>query len=131
MKVSILTILAVFFTLDLAAQVIFRNDFIIGRRERKIENLGITHITINLGRFPNWNQLLNGRGGRTLVIDVRALRGQKTSYTYTELAEKVYTPPMFTGQVTQKVPFFLLLVPPNAKRSFEVKPVLHLGKLSL
>ncbi|HZY78122.1 MAG TPA: hypothetical protein VFE50_01270 [Cyclobacteriaceae bacterium] len=129
MKTLILIVLGVFFTLDLTAQVIFRNDFIIGGRERRIENVGITHITVNLGRFPNWNQLFNGRGGRTLVIDVRALRGQKTSYTYTEIAEKIYMPAIYTGQVTQKVPFFLLLPPPNANLIFEFKPKFAFTKL--
>lgn len=109
MKTSILAILALFFTADLTAQVIFRNDFVIKGR-RKIQNLGLSSITINLGRYPNFNQLVNGRGGRTLVIDVRALRG-KTDYTYSEIAEKIYMPPVFTGPVTQKVPAFLLVSP--------------------
>jgi hypothetical protein len=131
LKTLVLAILAVFFTLDLAAQVIFTNDFVIGRRERKIRNLGITNITINLGRFPNWNQLFNGRGGRTLVIDVSALRGKKTFYSYTDLAEKVYTPPVHTGPVIHKVPLFLLMPPPEGKIIFEAKPVVHFGRLNL
>ena len=122
MKISILSILALFFTFDLTAQVIFRNDFVITKKRFNIRNLGLSTITINLSRYPNFNQLINGRGGRTMVIDVRALRGKKTSYTYTEIAEKVYTPPMFTGPVTQKVPAFLLAPPPHAKLTFERKP---------
>lgn len=130
-KSLILAILAVFFTLDLAAQVIFRNDFIINRRERRLYNLGITNVTVNLGRFPNWNQLINGRGGRTLVIDVRALRGQKREYSYTELAEKVHMPAVYTAPVTTKVPFFLMLPPPNAKLIFESKPKYRFGNLHI
>jgi len=120
-KTSILAILVLFFTVDLTAQVIFRNDFVINRKQHRIQNLGLSFITINLGRYPNFNQLINGRGGRTMVIDVRALRGKKTEYSYTELAEKVYMPPVFTGAVTQKVPLFLLMPPKNAKLVFEDK----------
>lgn len=109
MKISILTLLALFFTLDLTAQVIFGNDFVINRR--RVKNIGLSSITINLSRYPNFNQLINGRGGRTLVIDVRALRGKKTQYTYREIAEKVYTPPVFTGPITHSVPMFLLIGP--------------------
>lgn len=112
MKRLIPAILALFFTADLTAQVIFRNDFVItNRKQHRLENKGITAITINLGKYPNFNQLINGRGGRTLVIDVRALRGKKTNYTYAEIAEKVYTPPVYTGPITQKVPSFLFVQP--------------------
>jgi hypothetical protein len=111
-KAAILAIVVLFFTVDLTAQVIFRNDFII--RERKLENRGISSISINLGRFPNWNQLINGRGGRTMVIDLRQITQRKVEYSYSELAEKIYVPAMFTGPVTQKVPMFLLMAPPNA-----------------
>jgi hypothetical protein len=119
-KTLILASLALFFTADLTAQVIFRNDFLItNRKQHRIANLGLSAITINLGKYPNWNQLINGRGGRTMVIDVRALRGKRTQYTYTEIAEKIYTPPVFTGPITQKVPLFLLW--PN-KRSTLIFP---------
>lgn len=110
MKTLSLAILSLFFTVDLSAQVIFRNDFVITRRPR-LRNLGLTTITINLGKYPNFNQLINGRGGRTLVIDVRELRGRKAQYSYREIAEKVYTPPVFTGPITQSVPVFLLVNP--------------------
>jgi hypothetical protein len=114
-KTSILAILVLLFTADAAAQVIFRNDFVINRRERKLENLGISSISINLGRFPNWNQLINGRGGRTMVIDVRQITQRKVEYSYSELAERIYVPAMYTGPVTQRVPLYLLMGPPNAK----------------
>lgn len=112
MKAALLTIVVLFFTADLTAQVIFRNDFII--RERKLQNRGISSISINLGRFPNWNQLINGRGGRTMVIDVRQITQRKVEYSYSELAERIYVPAMFTGPVTQRVPMHLLMAPPNA-----------------
>jgi hypothetical protein len=111
-KTSILAILALFFAFDLTAQVIFREDFVIAKKWFKVKNLKLSTISINLSRYPNFNQLVNGRGGRTLVIDVLALTGRKTSYTYKEIAEKVYTPPVFTGPVTQPVPAFLLIPPP-------------------
>ncbi len=94
------------FTADLTAQVIFRNDIIINRKEKKLFNLGVTSVTINLSRYPNWNQLINGRGGRTMVIDVRALRHREVKYyTYSELADRIYAP---ANVVTQPVPLFLL-----------------------
>ncbi|MEI9918343.1 MAG: hypothetical protein WDO14_06010 [Bacteroidota bacterium] len=113
MKTLVLAILALLFTFDLTAQVIFRNDFVITKKRFSFKNLGLSTITINLSRYPNFNQLVNGRGGRTLVVDVRALRGKKTSFTYTEIAEKIYTPQVFTGPITQKVPAFLLQAPPD------------------
>jgi hypothetical protein len=122
-KTSILAILALLFTFDLTAQVIFRNDFVINRRHLK--NLGLSSITINLNRYPNFNQLINGRGGRTLVIDVRALRGKKTQYTYKEIAEKIYMPPMFTGPVTHSVPMFLFLGPASLQYHVYNSPLDH------
>ena len=110
MKTLTFVIVALFFTADVTAQVIFRNDFVI-LGKRKIRNKGLSSITINLGKYPNFNQLINGRGGRTLVIDVMAIRKPKATYTYSEIAEKIYTPPVFTGGVVQKVPLFLLVQP--------------------
>jgi hypothetical protein len=108
-KTLILVILAMSFTAELTAQVIFRNDIVINRKEKRLFNLGITTITINLGRYPNWNQLINGRGGRTMVVDVRALRRRDvTYYNYSELADRIYVPANFTPPVTQPVPLFLL-----------------------
>lgn len=127
MKTSILAILALLFTADVTAQVIFRNDFII--KDRKLENRGISSISINLGRFPNWNQLINGRGGRTMVIDLRQVTQRKVEYSYSELAERIYVPAMFTGPVTHTVPMHLLIAPPNSKypaatfRGFNMKLV--------
>lgn len=109
MRTAVFLILVLFFTVDTTAQIIFRNDFVINGK--RVKSLGVTTVTINLSRHPNLNQLINGRGGRTLVIDVPALRGRKKTFTYAEIAEKVYTPPVVTGIVTQKVPAFLLVDP--------------------
>jgi hypothetical protein len=115
-KISILVTVALFFTAEATAQVIFRNDFVIAnQRQHRIRNLGLRYVTINLGRYPNWNQLINGRGGRTMVIDIRALGSRRVNYSYTEIAEKVYTPAVFTGPVTQRVPMHLTIAPPNAR----------------
>ena len=97
-------------TLTSQAQVIFRNDFVIGKHA-KIKNKGLSFITINLDRHPNMNMLMNGRGGRSIVIDVNAIRYPGRPYTYSELAEKVYTPTTYRPSV-EPVPMFLLLPPP-------------------
>lgn len=125
-KTLLPAILVLFFAADGAAQVIFRNDIFINRKHHKLENRGITGITINLGRYPNWNQLINGRGGRTLVIDVRQITRKKVEYSYSELAERMYVPAMFTGPVTQQVPIHLLITPPNAKYPAATFPGLNL-----
>ncbi|NOT76731.1 MAG: hypothetical protein HOP08_17530 [Cyclobacteriaceae bacterium] len=92
-------------------QVVFRNDFIIGRHQ-KIKNKGLTFITINLDRHPNLNMLINGRGGRSLVIDVAALKNPMKTYSYSELAERIYTPgPVYQPSVAP-VPMHLLMEPP-------------------
>ncbi len=100
----------------IAAQVIFRNDFVINRKQRKLENKGLTFISINLSNYPNWNQLINGRGGSTMVVDVQAIRNPRKEYTYQEIAEKIYTPAQLTGPQVSKVPLFLLMPPPQAKK---------------
>jgi len=56
--------------------------------------------------------LVNGRGGRSIVVDVQALRQPDRVYSYNELAEKIYTPgPVFKPSVPA-VPMFLLMPPP-------------------
>jgi hypothetical protein len=131
-KTSVLAIVVLLFAADATGQVIFRNDFFINRRDRKLENRGISSITINLGRFPNWNQLINGRGGKTMVIDVRQITRRKIEYSYSELAERVYVPALFTPPVTQHVPMYLLMPPPDAKypiatyRGLNLRPKIRL-----
>lgn len=116
MKRVVLIIVCCLFTQALLAQVIFRNDFIItNRKHKKLENKGLTLVSINLDSRPNWNQLINGRGGRTMVIDVQALRHPKKTYTYQELAERVYVPPTVTGPFISRVPAFLLVAPKPTK----------------
>jgi hypothetical protein len=101
------------------AQVFFRNDFLITHRQhRKVENLGLRFITINVTNHPNWNQLINGRGGGTMVIDVRALREPSRRYSYSEIAEKVYVPATITEPRVVTVPQFLLQPPPVQRRLF-------------
>jgi hypothetical protein len=122
MKALIFAILGVCFAADLSAQVIFRNDFVITGKHR-VKSLGLRSITVNLSRYPNFNQLVNGRGGRTLVIDVRALRNRKASYTYSEIAEKVYMPPVYTGPITRPVPAFLFFDPKLIRPRLQFSPV--------
>lgn len=120
MKRYFLILIAVFLVADLSAQVIFRNDFIINRKQRKLENLGLTFVSVNLDGRHNWNQLINGRGGKSLVIDLAAIRHRKSEYTYAEIAEKVYTPNIVTGPIVKTVPAFLLLPPPDGRLPFFV-----------
>src|SRR3954467_13379332 len=87
------------------AQVIFRNDFVIGKHA-KIKNKGLSFITINLDRHQNLNQLVNGRGGRSLVVDVNAIRNPKINYTYSEMAERIYTPGPVYRPGIEPVPMF-------------------------
>jgi hypothetical protein len=111
-------VVVVFFLLaqTVFGQVIFRNDFVFNRKQRRLENRGLTFITINLDNRPNLNQLLNGRGGRTLAIDVRAIRHPRKVYSYQEIAEKVYLPAPVGQILPTRVPLFLLVGPPVKAR---------------
>ncbi len=92
-------------------QVIFRNDIVLGRHHK---NKGISFITISFDRYPNRNMLVYGRGGKSLVIDVQAIRSPGKTYTYSQIAERIYTPgPVFKPGV-EPVPMFLLLPPPTS-----------------
>lgn len=123
MKRLLPLLFALALTTEVAGQVTLRNDFIINSKPRKLENRGLTFISINLGNHPNWNYLFNGRGGRTLVIDMRAVRQRKVVYTYRELAERVYTPNLLTGPVVKPVPEFMFVAPrgPRFQSTFEFK----------
>jgi hypothetical protein len=115
---------------SVSAQVFFRNDFLINhkRNKNKVENLGLRFVSINLTNHPNWNQLINGRGGGTLVIDVRALRQPSRRYSYTEIAEKVYVPATM-GPRFNDVPQFLLQQPPVQRRF--IVPVKRLYRVGI
>lgn len=102
---------------SVTAQVTLRNDFVINGKERKIKNKGITFISINLHRHNNLNYLINGRGGHTLRIDVNAWRQPNKSYSFEEVAEKIYAPNITNG-VIYSVPLFLLTAPPVRKLDF-------------
>ena len=100
----------------LQAQVIVRNDFVFNRKARKLENRGITFITFNLSRHPNLNQLVHGRGGSTLVVDVQRLRHRAAPATYDELVEKIYMPPAASGPAAPAMPMrWLMPAPPEIK----------------
>jgi hypothetical protein len=115
MKWSALCLILLAGAIESQSQIIFRNDFVIGRHQ-KVKNKGLSFITINLDRHPNLNMLVNGRGGRSVVIDVQALRQPGKVYSYNELAERIHTPgPVFKPSVPA-VPNFLLMPPP-----FELK----------
>jgi hypothetical protein len=115
MKWSTLCLILLAGAIESQSQIIFRNDFVIGRHH-KLKNKGLSFITINLDRYPNLNMLVNGRGGRSIVVDVQALRQPNRVYSYNELAEKIYTPaPVYKASVPP-VPMFLLMPPP-----FELK----------
>ena len=96
------------------AQVMLRNEFIIGK-DRKIRNKGLSIVAINLDRHANLNMLANGRGGKSLVIDVQAIRNPRSNYTYQELATRIYTPGASYRPMQEPVPVFLLQEPPRVK----------------
>jgi hypothetical protein len=111
MKWSALCWMLLVGAIESQGQIIFRNDFVIGRHH-KLRNKGLSFITINLDRQPNLNMLVNGRGGRSIVVDVQALRQPDRVYSYSEIAEKIYTPgPVYKPSVPS-VPMFLLMPPP-------------------
>lgn len=133
MKRLVPIVLALALTTEVAGQVTLRNDFVIDRKVRKLHNRGLTFISINLANHPNWNYLFNGRGGRTLVVDVRAVRQRRVVYTYRELAERVYTPNEFTGPPVKPVPEFMFIAPrgPKYNSTFEFKGLgLALNRIS-
>lgn len=118
MKKLLLIWLVGFFAAEVSAQVFFRNDFLINSKKNKVENLGLRFITINVSNHHNWNQLINGRGGGTLVIDVRALRQPRRRYSYSEVAEKIYVPSVVSGPHAADVQLFLTQEPPGRRRFF-------------
>ncbi|MBS1542644.1 MAG: hypothetical protein JST14_03335 [Bacteroidetes bacterium] len=98
----------------MVAQVMLRNEFIIGK-DHKIHNKGLSIVAINLDRHANMNMLVNGRGGKSLVIDVQAIRHPRSNYSYRELATRIYTPGASYRPIQDPVPAFLLQEPPRVK----------------
>ena len=86
----------------------FRNDIVIGKHQKR--NRGISFITINLGR--RYGADLYGRSGATLIIDVDALRNPGKTYTYRQLAERVYGVDPIPFPSSPRIPEFLLVERP-------------------
>jgi hypothetical protein len=107
----VLSVMLLSMVLMAKGQVMFRNDIVLGRHQ-KVKNKGISFIMISFDRYPNRNMLAYGRGGKTLVIDVQAIRNPKKEYSYAELAERIYTPGPVYKPGAEPVPLFLLLPPP-------------------
>jgi hypothetical protein len=106
-----ITLVITFVALRAEAQVSLRSDFIMGKHARK-SGLGISMITVGLGTR------LSGLPGsrQALIIDLKALRYKDQTYSYRQLAERVYglIPGIPAGHFPQPVvPLFLLLEPPK------------------
>ncbi len=94
-------------------QVIFRNDFVIHHKTKRLENKGITHVTFNMGARNMWNLNAYGQPIKSITIDVAALM-VKREYAYREIAERIYQPGAVFRQAYIPIPLFLLLEPPRA-----------------
>ena len=118
--------------LNTQAQVMIRNTFTLGKNH-KIKNLGISFVSINLDRHPNMNMMMNGRGGKSLIIDVAALTNWNKEYTYREIAERIYTPGGTYRPNQDAVPLFLLLEPPRLRVPSSVLDIrtLHLRSVKM
>lgn len=112
MKRLVLLAFALVLAPIVVAQVTVENDFVITGKHKKIKNKGITFITVNPAQRHSWNYILNGRG---MVIDIYALLHPKRKYSYSQLAEKVYTPTVTSNPNVHPVPLFLLMPPPHIK----------------
>lgn len=114
MKAVLFWILLFLATMSTYGQVMLRNEFIIGK-DRKIRNKGLSIVAINLDRHPNLNMLVNGKGGRALIIDVQAIRNPGKQYSYVDLASRIYTPGPVYRPMQEPVPVFLIQEPPRLK----------------
>lgn len=108
MKYGILVFFFIAVTWESSGQVMFRNDIVLGKHSKR--NRGLTFITINLGR--RYGADMYGRSGATLIIDVDAIRNPGKSYTYRQLAERVYNVDPIPFPSSPRVPEFLLSEPP-------------------
>lgn len=116
-------ILIVLASFAASGQVSFRSEIKLGKQPRS-RNIGINMITIGLGN----RRYTSGVYERySLIIDVDALRNPKRTYTYRQVAERVYglTPGIPAGHLNQPwVPNFLLAEPPAiAQRTVPVVKV--------
>ena len=75
----------------LFGQVIFRNDFVIHHKSKRLENKGITYVTFNVGARNMWNLNAYGQPIKSITIDVAALMARR-EYSYREIVEKIYRP---------------------------------------
>ena len=108
----ILTLVFMLLVFRVEAQVSFRSDIMLGKHAKK-SGLGISFITVALG--PRWGGM-PGTGRQTLIIDLKALKYSDQTYTYRQLAERVYglIPGIPAGHYPQPiVPLFLLVEPPK------------------
>ena len=110
----------------LLGQVIFRNDFVIHHKTKRLENRGITHVTFNVGSRNMWNLNAYGQPIKSITIDVAALLTRRV-YSYREIAEKIYRPAAVFRQAYIPIPLFLLLEPP---RAIKVRPYAYVSRRS-
>jgi len=114
MKAGIAFVLCLVATMDCAGQVMFRNDITLGKHRKRSP---VSFITINVGRRYSPDMYTAPRSGNTLIIDVDALRHPEKTYTYRQLAERVYGVDPIPFPNSPRVPEFLLAEPPPISQS--------------
>ena len=105
-------------------QIIFRNDIIINRKLSRLQNKGLTYVTLGIGSRHSWNLNAYGQPSKSIRIDVGALRGKKT-FSYQDIVESMYRPMSVYRQSYIPIPLFLLLEPP---RKIKVTPYSYFSK---
>ena len=105
-------------------QVMFRNDIVLGKHV-KSRNKGISFISVSMGRSQGMVPM--GSRTNTLTIDVQALRNPKQTYTYQQLAERVYGVIPGLTIPDPHFPKYLLLEPPRI--SLKTIPTVHVRPL--
>ena len=73
------------------SQIIFRNDIIINRKLSRLQNKGLTYVTLNVGSRHTWNLNAYGQPIKGFLIDINALLGRKHFY-YQDIIESMYRP---------------------------------------
>ncbi|MBL7846800.1 MAG: hypothetical protein JNL40_04980 [Cyclobacteriaceae bacterium] len=123
MKTSLLLLLLGLVVASAEAQVSFRSDIVLGKHVRN-RSKGLSFITLSVGRTRTpWGTF----DRNTVIIDVAALRNPGKSYTYRQVAERVYglAPGIPPGHMFQPmVPEFLLAEPPPV-----IRPVVPVVKV--